>query len=395
MRERTTWNRTAVQASLSKKADPFSMNQDHKQPATDAYTNGDPSSWAEDVHSPNDWEQDYANGEMKRDEVGLPVKHKEASDLLLKKADLCVSVARLMLSKKASDTVVEDQALALMSLSDQQVIETFNRLANDDEQAQEQAPAQEEAKQAQGEQQQQAPAAEQMPTASEQAMTALAQGDMEGMKAALEQMVQQAVQGQQQAPAQQAPAQAPMQAQASSKKKADEQQSQEQAPPAQESKEASPAPVAAQDLQAMINAAVQAALAAQQGQQQMPAEEPAPTANEEEMLLDDMLAQDDQSGDMMASGEIELEANSMDFGDAALGPEDEALKQLFATEETAVAAPVAKTAATRTVGTKPSAGVAKVGGAPGQTKTAATAETDNLSALWASAPDVREHFGMK
>lgn len=182
-----------------------------------------------------------------------------------------------------------------------------------------------------------------------------------------------------------------MQAQASTKKAQDDQG--QQAPAQEEQKEASPAPVAGQDLQAMINAAVQAALAAQQGQQ-APAEEPqAPMANQEEdLLLDDMLAPQEQ--EMMASG-IELDPTPMDLGDASFGPEDAALKQLFATEEAPVqAAP--RTAATRTVGTKPSAGVSKVGGAPApQTKTAGETEANNLSSLWATAPDVREHFGMK
>lgn len=428
MRERTTWNRDEIlkRAALNKKADPYSMNQEHKQPSADKYVSGDPSSWAEDVHSPNEWDKEYANGQTKRNEVGMPEMRSETfshpektaseTQLLVKKADLCVKVARAMLGKKASDEVVEDQAVALMSLADGDLIDTFNRLAQD-EQGQQQA---EEPKQAQeqGQSQEQAPpaqqtqqaAAPQQQTAAEAFTYAQQHGDADGMKQALQQMVQEALA--QQAPAQ-APAQeqAPMQAQASTKKKAQDDQGQQA--PAQEQKEAAPqAPVAQgqqMDLQAMIQSAVQAALQGQQAPMQAqeqappPAEEQMPLANDQ-MLLDEMLSPGAGPGAMAAGavGDIELDPAPMDVGEVGLSAEDDVLKTLFANDESEAQqqmqekqAAVVRTASTRTVGTKPTAGVSRVGGLGGQTKTAGTNDVDKLSSLWSSAPDVKEHFGLK
>ena len=159
MRERTTWNREAVlkSADSGKTAeDPRAMNQDHlqQQPAADKYliNTGTPSEFAEDVHpSGQNWkaEQD-ANG-TKRDEIGLPemrgdtFNHPEkapgstpsrggggrqaSQEGLVKKADVCVQVARGMLPKDASEQSVEDQAVSLMNIPDPELIETANRLA--------------------------------------------------------------------------------------------------------------------------------------------------------------------------------------------------------------------------------------------------------------------------
>ena len=65
MRERTTWNREEIakRAAMPKKADPYTMNQDHKQPSAEAYVNGDPSKWAEDPHNESDKDKGYAGGE--------------------------------------------------------------------------------------------------------------------------------------------------------------------------------------------------------------------------------------------------------------------------------------------------------------------------------------------
>lgn len=415
MRERTTWNRTEIVklASMAKTADPYTMNQDHKNPPTSKYQNGDPSSWGEDVHSPNEWDKEYANGQTKRNEIGMPEmradSQKNASDqtLLVKKADLCVKVARAMLGKKASEEVVEDQAVAFMALDDSALIDTFNRLANDDQQGQQ---AQEEPKQAQQEQQQEqaAPpaqeqqaaqqqqeqqAAPQQQTAAAKAMAAMQSGDQEGMKAALQQMVQEAMQ---QAPAQQAQGQ---QMQASKKKKAQDEQAQQGQ--SQDQKQAAPQ----MDLSAMVQQEVQAQLAQQQAPaQQQAAQDPMQSQSNDQMLLDEMLAAPDAPMDMGGAGDIELEPSEMDVG-GDLGPEDADLKMLFATQETQDAEQAqqaqekqasVRTASTRTVGTKPTAGVSRVGGF-GQTKTASAGsnDVDKLSNLWATAPDVKEHFGIK
>jgi len=432
MRERTTWKTDEIKArvaAMQKKADPYLMNQDHvsKNPPAEKYMNGDPSSWAEDVHSPNEWDKEYANGQTKRDEIGMPEKRPEtynhaektAADnaLLVKKADLCVKVARLML-RKASETAIEDQAVSLMSLADSDLIDTFQRLAGDDEQQSEQAPAQQ--AQAQEQQQEQAPPAqqsqaqeqqqEQAPAQMEQqaggmyeqamsqCMQAMQQGDMDGAKAAIQQMVQQAMGGQQQAPVM------------ASKKKAQDDQGQSQQAPAQQSQagqqqeqQAGMQQQSMQQMQSMIQTAVQQAVQqALAGQQQAPAEEQAPMQQQatDDMLLDDMLAPGGAADPMM--GEIEMEPSPMDVGEIGLGPEDDVLKTLFANQESQDAEQAqegqkqaaVRTASTRTVGTRPTQGVSRVGGtgAP-QTKTAS--DVDALSSLWTSAPDVSEHFGLK
>lgn len=53
-----------------------------------------------------------------------------ATSPLVKKADLTVKVARRMLGPTVTEDVIEDQAVALMGLSDSDLIETFARLAD-------------------------------------------------------------------------------------------------------------------------------------------------------------------------------------------------------------------------------------------------------------------------
>ncbi len=180
MRARTTWNmneiltRTAASptAAMNRTADPYAMNQDHKQPDADKYLTGDPSAFAEDITTPNNWEVEYSGGALKRDEIGLAeprpdtFNHPEKTAALnqqavLKKADITVRIARRMLGANAPDAMVEDQAAAFMHMPDEQVIATYTRLAGEmppqfkdnaekkkEEAAQAQGEAQEQAKQA-------------------------------------------------------------------------------------------------------------------------------------------------------------------------------------------------------------------------------------------------------
>lgn len=161
MRVRTTWNEAEIakRASMPKQADPYLMNQDHvkQQPKADDYVIGGPSEFAEDVNKENRWETEYKGGEVARNEIGMPEMRPETYNhpektaaldeaLLIKKADLTVRVARMMLGSKATEASVEDQALALMYVPDQSLIETYARLAADDQgDEQAQAPAQEKA----------------------------------------------------------------------------------------------------------------------------------------------------------------------------------------------------------------------------------------------------------
>jgi hypothetical protein len=181
MRVRTTWNmneiltRTAAAgptAAMNRTADPYAMNQDHKQPDADKYLTGDPSAFAEDITTPDNWKVEYSGGAMKRDEIGLAevrpdtFNHPEKTaamnqQAILKKADLTVRIARRMFGANAPDALIEEQAGSLMHLPDQDVIATYTRLAGEmppqfkdnaekkkEEAAQAQGEAQEQAKQA-------------------------------------------------------------------------------------------------------------------------------------------------------------------------------------------------------------------------------------------------------
>jgi hypothetical protein len=147
----------------------------------------------------------------------------------------------------------------------------------------------------------------------------------------------------------------------------------------------------------------------QQAQQQMPQGQPQQQAQQQQMpmqsdeqVLDQMLA--NETCGPMAEADIELEPAQMDVGMAELGPEDEVLRTLFAQDDEQggeqeqqqkqAGAPMARTASSRTVGTRPTAGVAKLGGTVAQGGSS-NLSVDNLSSLWQSAPDVRDAFGIR
>ncbi len=395
MRERSTWDRQQIKlAATNRVADPYTMNQDHAQPAADAYVTGTPSDFAEDVASPNRWEEEYKGGVVDRNEIGMPEMRgetfnhpeKTASEaVLLKKADLCVKTARIMLGSTATEASVEDQAFGLMYLPDSELIRTFDRLAADEQEEKEEKeepPAQQQKKQAE---QQQLAQQEQL---AQQVVEALQQGQMDQAKAALQQMVQQ-VQGCQ--AEQQVPPPAEQQ-----------QQAQQQMPQQMQAQQQG------QQIAQLVSQMVQEAL--QQGQQ-APAQQQQQQAQQQEqpvaddMLLDDMLAPEPMPNEMG----IELEPAPMDVGEVELGPEDDVLRTLFAAEgqeqeeqeqqgqqqaqqQQQQKQAMTRTASTRTVGTRPTQGVSRVGGAAASTRDAGV---DKLSALWPSAPDVSDVFGMR
>src|SRR6478736_173830 len=160
MRERTTWNREKIAQNVRIAEDPRAMNQDHlsQQPAADKYEIGGPSDFAEDVHPSNTtWKAEYSGGEVKRNEIGMPelrgdtFNHAEKTaaeqqeeaaaedEVLEKKASLCIKLAKRCLSKKASESMIEDQALAFMHMPDAALIESVNRLAAEEEDEEEQS----------------------------------------------------------------------------------------------------------------------------------------------------------------------------------------------------------------------------------------------------------------
>ena len=172
-RERSTWNVNAIAKRAGLKvADPYLMNQDHvnQQPAADEYVIGNPSDFAEDVHpAAGTWEAEYANGQVRRNEIGMPemrgdtFNHSEKTateEVITKKAALCVAIARKMLPKTASPVEIEDQGFSLMYLPDTEVMATYTRLAAQDQDQQQQQQVQA-AQQDQQQQQQQVQAAQQ------------------------------------------------------------------------------------------------------------------------------------------------------------------------------------------------------------------------------------------
>ena len=416
MRERTTWNQKQIrQAAMARQADPYLMNQDHvqQQPAADKYVIGDPSTFGEDVNTDNRWEDEYKGGQVSRNDIGeanfLPntFNHPEKTaamdeSTLLKKANLCVRTAKLMLPKTATELTIEDQATSLMTMPDYDLIETFTRLAEDQEEQEEQVQqkqaqqeqqeqVQEQQKQAQGQdfqnisQQQQQVSQDQQVVSQQQIQQMVAQAVQQALACSRKPANQQVKQEQQQ------------QVQANQQVKQEEQEQQVQANQQQQV-------VSQQQIQQMIAQAVQQALGQQAPVQQQQAQQQVqqPVAQMMDIQLDPMLQGDDMG--------IQLDSPSMDTGDVVMDPgEDDMLRQLFANEETQAQEEQQgqqqqqqqqqqkqasiRTASTRTVGTRPTAGVSRLGGV-GASNTA-SGEAEKLSSLWASAPDVSEAFGIK
>jgi hypothetical protein len=444
MRERTTWNRDSIkQAATQRHAeDPRAMNQDHlsQQPKADKYLTGDPSTFAEDVTEPNTWEREYANGTTKRNEIGMPeyrsetfthaektAKFDEAT--LLKKANLCTTVARLMLrgrkfaNAESFEAAIEDQSVALMHMPNTDLVATANRLADESEFPGGEFPHQSmEQEQVVQQEQQQAAQQEQQ------------QGGMQqqGLESMVQQMVQKAMkqqqagQQEQQAPAQQG---GPGQQQSadydshkgpavnppgygagkSARKAGEEQQQQQQQQQGaqqqqqqQQMQQEQQQQAAQQQQQQQQQGAYQQEQQAAQQQQEPPAQGQQMQQQADDQLLDEMLM-GPGAGGAPSEMDIEMETPSMDVGEVVLAHEDEVLKTLFSNDETEDAEQAqqaqeqqkqagVRTASTRTVGTRPTGGVSKVGGAPsGRSGN----DVDKLAALWPSAPDVRDAFNMK
>jgi hypothetical protein len=407
---------------MSRRADPYTMNQNHIQPAPDDYIIGGPSDFAEDVNPNNRWEDEYEDGQVARNEIGMPEMRPDTFDhsekiasmdeaTLLKKASICVRTARLMLPRTATEEVVEDQAVALMNLPDYDLFETFTRLAGDEEAQQEEAQQQTQQGKKQAQQQVsadqiQAMIAQEIQAQQQQAQQQQAQQQQAQQQQAQQQQAQQQQAQQQQAQQQQAQQQQAQQQQAQQQQAQQQQAQQQQAQQqiqaliaqqvrqqlAQQAKQqtvqANQAPMSAQQIQALIAQQVQQQLAQQQTQggcqNQTSQQGPNPAVT---------FGQDDFD-------DIQMDAPVMDTGDTSFGPEDDVLKTLFANDESqqgqgdqqqSQKQASTRTASTRTVGTRPTAGVSRLGGTPVAGKHDGVQQ---LSTLWQSAPDVREAFGL-
>jgi hypothetical protein len=407
MRERSTWNlKEIAKKAAAKKAaevagDIYSMNQDHPQPAMDEYVIGDPSDFAEDVHQPNTWDAEYSGGEVKRNEIGMPEMRgdtfnhaeKTASEAVrLKKAELCVAVAKLMLTGKkiASSEVIEDQAYALMYMPDSELINTHKRLAAEQDESDDMDDDSDEAQDKQ--------AGEIPPQFKENIEKMKAKSEGKSDDKSDEKSEDQGEKKE----AGQMPDFIKEKIEEKKDDKSDDKAEGQQAKEAQEQSQDDQGAEQSQDKQAtqqfaqmqQMMSQLQQMLQQAQQVQQAPVQAPAMSQGDE---LDQMLASD--SCGPMAEVDIEMEPSPMDVDQVVLAGEDEILRSLFADDQQVEDEQVqekqaaVRTASTRTVGTVPTQGVSKLGGSV--SKTASAAQADNLSSLWATAPDVREHFGLK
>jgi len=147
-RQRTTWAADR-KASAPPAVPGYNVeDQDHPahqpDPAYAEYKKGDPSAWAEDPKTPpypqgnppstpgyDVEDKDHpAHKEMPRVEKMNPMpKGASLREMVEKRADKCIRLARHMLGKTANAVMVEDQALDLMDLPEEQLDASLARLS--------------------------------------------------------------------------------------------------------------------------------------------------------------------------------------------------------------------------------------------------------------------------
>ena len=124
-RQRISWDMEKA-ASMSKQADPYTMNQDHKNNPIEKYKSYDTSTGKEDPDTRTPWKNEG------RTETGHPAPAKEAREAVVSanvmqdKALKCITIASRMLPG-ASDNLIEDQATDLMYLPEHSVLATLQR----------------------------------------------------------------------------------------------------------------------------------------------------------------------------------------------------------------------------------------------------------------------------
>ena len=124
MRQRLSWNLDKV-AEQMKKADPYTMNQEHANNPVEKYHSGDPDAWAETPDMKTPWKNEG------RDETGHPAPAHEAvkaARMLEDKALKCITIAQRMLPG-AVDAAIEEQATDLMYLPERSIMATLQRQA--------------------------------------------------------------------------------------------------------------------------------------------------------------------------------------------------------------------------------------------------------------------------
>jgi hypothetical protein len=124
MRQRLSWNLDKV-AEQMKKADPYTMNQEHANNPVEKYHSGDPDAWGETPDMKTPWKNEG------RVETGHPAPAHEAvkaARMLEDKALKCITIAQRMLPG-AVDASIEEQATDLMYLPERSIMATLQRQA--------------------------------------------------------------------------------------------------------------------------------------------------------------------------------------------------------------------------------------------------------------------------
>jgi len=121
-RQRLSWDKEKT-AEIEKKADPYTMNQNHANNPVEKYKTGDPSTWAESPDMKTPWKNEG------RTETGHPAPEHTAvmaARKLEDKAIKCITIAQRMLPG-ATDQMIEAQATDLMYLPEKCILATVQR----------------------------------------------------------------------------------------------------------------------------------------------------------------------------------------------------------------------------------------------------------------------------
>lgn len=148
-RQRLTWETPSRKASAPPATPGYEEPSNHPaaypDPEADAYENGDTSSWAEDPHPgpyPNGAPPALPGTDAPQGHPATDMAHyfpngvgKQASRQLRAaleaKAAKCIRLAARMLGKNASNDAIEDQAIDLMTLTERQIQATLRRFAEE------------------------------------------------------------------------------------------------------------------------------------------------------------------------------------------------------------------------------------------------------------------------
>jgi len=125
IRQRLSWDAEKV-AEIEKKADPYTMNQNHANNPVEKYKNWDTETGGEGVDTKTPWK---GEGRL---ETGHPSPERQAvmaARKLEDKAIKCITIAQRMLPC-ASDSVIEEQATDLMYMPEKSILSTLQRQAS-------------------------------------------------------------------------------------------------------------------------------------------------------------------------------------------------------------------------------------------------------------------------